>query len=735
MAGSTVVVSVLADVKKFTAGLDSADGALSKLGKGLGAAAATAGVAMAAATAAAVALGTKVVQSFAEFEQNLGGAQAVFGAHADELVRISESAYKNMGVSQSDYLANINKMGALFQGSGLDQQRSLDLSTQAMQRAADMASVMGIDMSTAMESVTGAAKGNFTMMDNLGVAMNATSIEAYAASKGMTDWSFSTATAAEKSELAMQMFLENTSQYAGNFAREATETVSGSIGLLKGAVGDLIAGLGVAGSDMGRLSAQVVEAFQAVTANIAPVLENMAANLPQAIGQLVTEISTILPALIGVVAQIAVQILSAAPSIIEALAEGLISALPILGTQAATIIVVLVESIMSILPMLITAGIALVNNLMIGLAQALPTLLPAIVTGLLNIVTAIIAMLPQFITAAIQLAQGLLTGLVQAIPQIVTGIVAAIPQIITAIVSALPALITGAIELFLGMVEGLITALPEIIAAVVAAIPVIIETLVAAIPQMIQGAISLFLGIMMGLLEAIPQIITSLIGAIPQIITTLVGALPQMITGAIELFLGIVTGLIKAIPQIIEAVIGMIPQIITALIGAVPQLIQAGIDLVAGLVSGLWEAAASVGEALLDIIGGAIDGFLSFLGINSPSKLFKGFGVNVVEGLAAGLADTGIVDKAMTDLQTTVAGTSFELQAPTIATPERRIEPANTWYEETSRQPRVVFPDRITLRIGDRDFEGYIEGLADGRISTAIEPFSAGNIWSTLGVR
>jgi hypothetical protein len=47
-----------------------------------------------------------------------------------------------MGTSQSEYLATANKMGALFQGSGVDQQRSLELTTQAMQRAADMASVM-----------------------------------------------------------------------------------------------------------------------------------------------------------------------------------------------------------------------------------------------------------------------------------------------------------------------------------------------------------------------------------------------------------------------------------------------------------------------------------------------------------------------------------------------------------------------------------------------------------------
>ena len=30
----------------------------------------------------------------------------------------------------------------------------------------------------------------------------------------------------------MQMFFENTEQYAGNFARESTQTISGSLGLM-----------------------------------------------------------------------------------------------------------------------------------------------------------------------------------------------------------------------------------------------------------------------------------------------------------------------------------------------------------------------------------------------------------------------------------------------------------------------------------------------------------------------
>ena len=115
-------------------------------------------------------------------------------------------------------LPTANKMGRAVSGFGRAQQKSLELTEKAMQRAADMASVMGIDMQMALDSVAGAAKGNFTMMDNLGVAMNATNIEAYALAKGL-DFTWKTATQAEKAEVAMQMFFENTEQYAGNFAK------------------------------------------------------------------------------------------------------------------------------------------------------------------------------------------------------------------------------------------------------------------------------------------------------------------------------------------------------------------------------------------------------------------------------------------------------------------------------------------------------------------------------------
>ena len=107
----------------------------------------------------------KSVQAAGELEQQIGGTEAVFGEFADTVQKKAVNAFSKMGVSANNFMATANKMGALMQGSGIDIETSMDLSTRAMQRAADVASIMGIDLDSAMESIAGAAKGNFTMMD------------------------------------------------------------------------------------------------------------------------------------------------------------------------------------------------------------------------------------------------------------------------------------------------------------------------------------------------------------------------------------------------------------------------------------------------------------------------------------------------------------------------------------------------------------------------------------------
>ena len=438
-----------------------------------------------AVVTAAAAMAKKVIDSFGELEQNLGGSEAVFGEYAESIQKSGEEAYKNLGVSQSEYLATANKMGALFQGSGLDQVRSLELTEQAMQRAADMASVMGIDMQVALDSVAGAAKGNFTMMDNLGVAMNATNLEAYALSKGL-DFTWASATNAEKAEIAMQMFFENTEQYAGNFARESTQTITGSIGMFKAAFGSLMAGLGNEDADVGNLTNNLVDAFGAVIKNIVPVLGNVVSVLPTVVGAILDGIVELLPMLLETVtalfSQVLTTILTLLPTLIPialdailTIVNTLIQNVPLLIDAGLEIILTLVNSILDLLPMLIQAALTIIITLANGLIEALPELIPKIVEIVLQIVMTLLENLPMLIEAALNLMLALVEGLVAALPILIGMVPDIIVTIVSVLIDNLPLIITAAIEIISALILGLLEALPDLLLAVVELIESLIQ--------------------------------------------------------------------------------------------------------------------------------------------------------------------------------------------------------------------------------------------------------------------
>lgn len=159
-----------------------------------------------------------------DLQQNIGGSESVFKNYAGTIQKTAETAASSLGLSQSKYLATATKMGSLFQGSGFSVAQSADMVTQSMQRASDVASIMGISVGSAMEAVAGMAKGNFTMMDNLGVAINDTNLQIYAQEKGLGKLE----TTQQKVNAAMQMFLDKSDYAAGNYAKE-NDTYSGAL--------------------------------------------------------------------------------------------------------------------------------------------------------------------------------------------------------------------------------------------------------------------------------------------------------------------------------------------------------------------------------------------------------------------------------------------------------------------------------------------------------------------------
>lgn len=433
-----------------------------KLVSGLKAAGAAFAAVAAAAGAAAIKLGKAVVESFGELEQNLGGSEAVFGQYAESIQKAAEDAYRTMGTSQSDYLATANKIGALFQGSGIEQQRSLELTTQAMQRAADMASVMGIDTQTALDAITGAAKGNFAMMDNIGIAMNATTLEAYALSKGITT-AYKSMSNSQKAELAMQYFFEKTAQYEGNFAKEATSTVTGSLGLLSASWKSFIAGLGNEKADINNLTNNIVDAFQAVVKNIKPVIENIVNALPTAFNAMSEMLIEMLPSL-----------LSTVMGLFDSVLDMLVKSLPELIPVAVSAVLTITNTLVDNLPTLVNGALMLVVALAQGFADNVDELTPAVVDAVITVVTTLINNIDLVIGAGLDLIDGLITGIINAIP----NIIAALPKVITAIIDKFKS--TDWASIGKNIMEGIKKGISSMISNLVAAVKDVANNLINA---------------------------------------------------------------------------------------------------------------------------------------------------------------------------------------------------------------------------------------------------------------
>lgn len=308
-----------------------------------------------AATSALVKVTKDVVVAHGELEQQVGGTEAVFGEFAKTVQGQATQAFSKMGVSADEYMATMNKMGSLMKGSGIDTQKAMQLSSDAMQRAADVASVMGISTDAAMEAIAGAAKGNFTMMDNLGVAMNATSLSAYALEKGLNK-TYQEMEQGEKIELAMQMFLEKSAHAAKNYEKE-NQTFAGSLNTVRASFKNLLSGAGTIEDFMGSLTGFI----QVLVQNLQTILPQLAQGVISLIQGLIPMINEILPTLIQ-------------------------ELLPVFLEGITTLVVALIE----ILPDLITM-----------IADVLPTLIPQIIEAIMTIIPALVENFPALVKAGI----------------------------------------------------------------------------------------------------------------------------------------------------------------------------------------------------------------------------------------------------------------------------------------------------------------------------------------------
>ena len=251
-------------------------------------------------------------------------------------------------------------------------------------------------------------------------------------------------------------------------------------------------------------------------------------------------------------------------------------------------------------------------------------------------------------------------GITAALPNLIAQGAALLNNLLQAITANLPAIISGGISIVSTLISGIAQQLPTLIPTALMMIVTLVGSLLSNVGQIVDAGIDLLVGLAQGLVNALPQLINQAPTIIGQLATAIISNLPKILQAGIKIITILATGLVQAIPQLI----GKIPAIISQIKNAFTSVNwgSVGMNIIKGIASGLTNAAGAIVDAAKSAASKALDAAKNFLGIHSPSRVFRdqvgkmmalGMGIGFEKNIPIRSMSAG-VQKAVSGLQRSV---------------------------------------------------------------------------------
>ena len=436
------------------------------LGSGFATAAKAGAAAIGAAASGVAFLLKESVQQFADYEQLVGGVETLFKNSAGVVQQYAADAYKTAGLSANQYMETVTSFSAsLLQSLGGDTEKAAQYANTAIIDMSDNANKMGTDMTMIQNAYQGFAKQNYTMLDNLklGYGGTKTEMERLILDAEKLDSSF-VATRDANGDLAMSYadivdaihIVQTEMGITGTTAKEASETISGSLYSLKAAWSNLVVGFATDGADLDGLITNVVDSAETAFNNLAPAFEKALTGISTGVEKIAPIIAGKLP---GIINKLLPSITSTAAKAVQSFVKGISQNARSLTKSALQVVKTLSNAIIANLPEIVRAGLEIITELAKGIAEALPDLVPTIVDVILEIVDVLTdpANLSALVDGAIAIVTGLADGLIQALPQLLDRLPEIVDNIVTVIVENGPKMLDAGLQLISSLAEYLVS--------------------------------------------------------------------------------------------------------------------------------------------------------------------------------------------------------------------------------------------------------------------------------------
>ena len=311
-----------------------------------------------------------------------------------------------------------------------------------------------------------------------------------------------------------------------------------------------------------------------------------------------------------------------------------------LGTTLANGISSAATQLSGVITKLVPVATKILTGLVDALVKAIPTVLPALANGVVQLIQSAAQILqqngPMIIKAGIQAITTLVQGLIQALPQLMQAAVQTITALANSLTTQLPTLIPMAVQAILTIVNGLIDNLPMLITAAIDIIVALIQGIMNALPQLIAEVPKIIIGIINGITTALPKLIDAAPKIILSIITGVINAIPELIKAAPKIIVALLGGLVDALPKLLAAGPKILAEVGSGLFKQ--DWGKMGGDILKGIVNGFGNIGSFIWNKIQDAGNAIVNGFKSFFGIHSPSRLMdeevgQYLGLGITQGI------------------------------------------------------------------------------------------------------
>lgn len=431
---------------------------------------AVSGVAISAvsvASAGVAKLTSAATSSYADYEQLIGGMETLYEDLSWDVEQNAKRAFETAGLSTNEYMETALSFAASLNNSLVASEgniaRSADLTDQIIIDMADNVNKMGTSMESVQNAYRGFSRGNFTMLDNLALGFAGTKEGMEALLAKATELSGVEYDIDSFADIADAIHVVQTNMgITGTTAKEASETINGSLSSVKSAFQNLIAGLANPDADLSALIENVVSTGTTYLENIIPTIMNVLTEIANALPMIVPVITQQFPRLVQ---GILPPLIEAITALVQALIEALPDILSMLIEMLPSVMNLVIETILSMLPLIIDLGLQLIMALANGIIDALPTLIPAVIDVVFTIVDKLTDpdMLVQLIDAALTLIVALAEGLIRALPRLIEKAPEIIKNLLEALIKAAPLILEAGAELIFQLIEGVLMVIGELV--------------------------------------------------------------------------------------------------------------------------------------------------------------------------------------------------------------------------------------------------------------------------------